>query len=148
MEKVEESCENAGGVHSSLGLSFCRNPNTAKVTSNVLFLLVLVTLKPSATCDVSIVWQVNNHANMTHQSSDASDIVPAHLDFLAIFSPDLGQSERTEQDQIVFYWSKPTRTRGKKRRQDAEQLVKQAKEEENERMRQIGLAQGMVNFAR
>lgn len=85
---------------------------------------------------------------MPRPEADLNEILPAHLDFLAIFSPDLGQTEKTERDQIVFYWSKPTQSRRRRKQQDAEQLAKQENEEEHERMRQIGLAQGMVNFAR
>lgn len=61
-------------------------------------------------------------------------IVPAHLNFLAIYSPDLGTNERTERDQIVFFYE--SKSHGKGERDVEEQL------------RQIGLAQGIVNFAR
>ena len=85
---------------------------------------------------------------MSTYDTDIEDIIPAHLDFLAIFSPELGQNEKTENEQIVFYWSKSAKCRKGKTQQHAEQLTKQTAEEEHERMRQIGLAQGMVSFAR
>ena len=85
---------------------------------------------------------------MSIQDVGKDEIVPAHLDFLAIFNPDLGKTEETEKEQIVFYWSRPTRGRRKRQQEDAAKTLKEQNELENERMRQIGLAQGMVNFAR
>ncbi|KAF2086044.1 hypothetical protein K490DRAFT_44878, partial [Saccharata proteae CBS 121410] len=70
----------------------------------------------------------------------ASKVVPAQLSFLAIYNPALGQSDETFHDQVVFYHSKDA----KKRRQDEQE----ARDGENEKLRQIGLAQGMVDFAR
>lgn len=77
------------------------------------------------------------------------DIVPAHLGFLSIYSPDLA-----EDSQLVFHYSRPLnqrRRRGKKTAdtQDLhEQRESERRQDEHRRMRQIGLAQGMVNFAR
>jgi First Longin domain of INTU, CCZ1 and HPS4 len=81
----------------------------------------------------------------------SSHVVPAHLSFLAIYNPSLGNTDDSLHEQIVFYSSTVTRTRTRARptrknettsRQEAE------KEEENEQLRQVGLAQGMVDFAK
>jgi hypothetical protein len=72
--------------------------------------------------------------------------VPAQLSFLAIYNPSLGTTDETFEDQIVFWYSKTTKAR-RRNGQDAE-LQRQLHEEENEKLRQIGLAQGMIDFAR
>lgn len=65
-------------------------------------------------------------------------VVPAQLASLAVFCPDLAADDDAFRDQLVFYHtSKPTR------RHD-----EHSHDDENERLRQIGLAQGMINFAR
>lgn len=75
-----------------------------------------------------------------------SKVVPAHLNFLAIYNPELGRSEETERDQIVFYFS----GRSEKRQQGdhVASSDQEVREEQDEQMRQIGLAQGVVNFAK
>lgn len=74
-------------------------------------------------------------------------IVPAHLDFLAIYNPSLGLSEETEKDQIVFYWSKIANDATGQACKD-DDAVRVARDTANEQLRQIGLAQGIVHFAR
>ena len=79
-------------------------------------------------------------------------LTPAHLGFLAIFNPSLGPTDDTLDDQIVYYASVTTQqgrtkrsrrgTRGGKPTDDI------SVEERHERLRQIGLAQGMANFSR
>ncbi|GME53405.1 Vacuolar fusion protein [Neofusicoccum parvum] len=65
-------------------------------------------------------------------------VVPAQLASLAVFCPDLAADDDAFRDQLVFYHtSKPTRCHDEHSHDD-----------ENERLRQIGLAQGMINFAR
>ena len=74
-------------------------------------------------------------------------VVPAHLSFLAIYNPSLGGTDDSLQEQIVFYSSTVTRARGShKNRAKARHGLD--REEENERLRQVGLAQGMVDFAK
>ncbi|KAJ9606778.1 hypothetical protein H2200_008787 [Cladophialophora chaetospira] len=84
-------------------------------------------------------------------------VVPAHLSYFAIYNPTLGPTDETVRDQIVFYYSRRLELeherRGKEKRVRAgkdetlsEQDVGDA--EENERLRQVGLAQGMVNFVK
>lgn len=67
--------------------------------------------------------------------------VPAQLAFLAIFNPSLGTTDETLDDQIVYYTSKESRQKGG-RKEDL------SNEDRNERLRQIGLAQGMVDFGK
>ena len=80
-------------------------------------------------------------------STTIPKVVPAHLSFLAIYNPELGKSDETFHNQIVFYYSKAAKARtkldGGNRQAEAE-----LKEQENEKLRQVGLAQGMVGFAR
>ncbi|KAF8464084.1 hypothetical protein BDZ91DRAFT_730706 [Kalaharituber pfeilii] len=56
-------------------------------------------------------------------------ITPPSLFSLAIYNPSLGPTDETVNDQIVFYTSQETQT-------------------PNDRLRQVGLAQGVVEFAR
>ncbi|KAF2441495.1 hypothetical protein P171DRAFT_434177 [Karstenula rhodostoma CBS 690.94] len=80
-------------------------------------------------------------------SSAVPKVVPAHLSFLAIYNPDLGRSDETFHNQIVFYYSKAAKARSKIHGRNA-QAEQELHEQENEKLRQVGLAQGMVGFAR
>ncbi|KAL2175833.1 uncharacterized protein P884DRAFT_286255 [Thermothelomyces heterothallicus CBS 202.75] len=83
-----------------------------------------------------------------------SSVVPAQLGFLAIYNPSLGTTDETVDDQIVYYASASTLSNAKERRRllraakDGRPTDSISSEERNERLRQIGLAQGMVEFAR
>jgi len=82
-----------------------------------------------------------------------SKVVPAQLSFLAIYNPTLGPTDETFSDQLVFWYSRAaseSKAAQKKvgRKRDADSRKNELREEENERLRQIGLAQGMVDFAR
>lgn len=79
-------------------------------------------------------------------SHTARKVVPAQLDFLAIYNPSLGTTDETLVDQIVYYSSQESRTR--KRKPKTINTPEAAKEDENEKLRHIGLAQGMVEFAK
>lgn len=74
-------------------------------------------------------------------------VTPAQLSFLAIYNPTLGTTDETLGDQIVFYSSKASRLRRKPVTLN-ETPSGEDKDDINERLRQIGLAQGMVNFAK
>jgi len=94
----------------------------------------------------------------------SSSIIPAHLNFLAIYNPSLGPTDETFADQLVFYYSRAAheaRVAARKRsgrydalptdgarEGDGAREEKQDREEQNEQLRQIGLAQGMVDFAK
>lgn len=76
---------------------------------------------------------------------DPSLVVPAQLSFLAIYNPLLGPTDETLSDQIVFYTSASPQ---QNLASSVETDVEQYKDEWNGRLRHIGLAQGMVSFAR
>ncbi|QPC77657.1 hypothetical protein HYE68_008409 [Fusarium pseudograminearum] len=81
--------------------------------------------------------------------STSGTVVPAQLGFLAIFNPTLGNTDETIEDQIVYYASVTTQASQNKRRRTRGQLTQNiSPEERNERLRQIGLAQGMASFSR
>ncbi len=92
----------------------------------------------------------------------AVTVVPAHLSYLAIYNPTLGPTDETVGDQIVFYYShrlasklerqsEDTHLRASKNETTSEHDSADSREkeaEENERLRQVGLAQGIVNFVK
>ncbi len=76
--------------------------------------------------------------------------IPAQLGFLAIYNPSLGTSDETIENQIVYY-SPPEKTRTSRYKLDPDQKAADdavKREQQNEQLRQIGLAQGMVEFGR
>ena len=74
-------------------------------------------------------------------------VVPAQLGFLAIYNPSLGTTDESLQNQIVYYSSYKERHRSKQR--NPEHVDEDGlREENNEQLRQIGLAQGMVEFGK
>src|SRR3954451_18667819 len=82
--------------------------------------------------------------------SQSRKVVPAQLGFLAIYNPSLGTTDETLENQIVYYSS--TEPQGGKTRLklhlDPKALQDAIREQNNEQLRQIGLAQGMVEFGR
>lgn len=75
---------------------------------------------------------------------------PAQLAFLAIYNPELGPTDETFDQQLVFYYSRAAqeaRVAAKKTARNDAAGGDALREEENEKLRQIGLAQGMVDFA-
>lgn len=86
---------------------------------------------------------------MSINSDQPGSVIPAQLSFLAIYNPSLGSTDDFIRDQIVFYSSKITRIkRARSRKADRDEEDKKEHEEENEKLRQVGLAQGMVDFAK
>jgi hypothetical protein len=79
--------------------------------------------------------------------SDLTSVVPAQLSFLAIYNPLLGPTDESIGDQVVFYTSRTERSRRNERSAVGNDDAKLTKGQ-NERLRQIGLAQGIVSFAR
>lgn len=93
-------------------------------------------------------------------------VVPAHLSYLAIYNPTLGPTDETVRDQIVFYYSHKhevdlqrraaeRNATGGRNRPDSQQNApttadkrREEETEENEKLRQVGLAQGMVSFVK
>ena len=72
-------------------------------------------------------------------------VKPAQLAFLAIYNPSLGQSDETLHDQIVYYHSHGSHAPEKLSGTSSEE---RNREEGNEKLRQVGLAQGMIEFAK
>lgn len=81
------------------------------------------------------------------RSSQPTGVIPAKLSFLAIYNPSLGRAEESLHEQIVYYYSDPEKRRSGQVRNRSSQSEQDA-EARNERLRQIGLAQGMVEFAK
>jgi hypothetical protein len=80
-----------------------------------------------------------------------STVVPARLNFMAIYNPSLGLTDDTFPDQLVFYYSRQhheARAAARKSNKVDAAGGDALREEKNEQLRQIGLAQGMVDFAR
>lgn len=80
-----------------------------------------------------------------------NNVVPARLNYLAIYNPSLGPTDETFQDQLVFYYSRAAheaRTAARKNARNDAAGGDAIRAEENEKLRNIGLAQGMVDFAR
>ncbi|KAL5365532.1 hypothetical protein BJX96DRAFT_14122 [Aspergillus floccosus] len=79
--------------------------------------------------------------------SDFASVIPAQLAFLTIYNPLLGPTDETIQDQVVFYTSRIDQLK----RRESSTAGDEAKDSNhvwNERLRQIGLAQGILSFAR
>ncbi|KAI1270754.1 hypothetical protein F5Y18DRAFT_369390 [Xylariaceae sp. FL1019] len=77
-----------------------------------------------------------------------SAIKPAQLGFLAIFNPALGATDETIDEQIVYHASVNTQSQKRRHRSRGRPTADISQDERNERLRQIGLAQGMVDFSR
>ncbi|KAL9029176.1 MAG: hypothetical protein Q9196_002547 [Gyalolechia fulgens] len=75
-----------------------------------------------------------------------SGIIPATLAFLTIYNPSLSQSDDTIEEQIVYYYSKSKPLNTYPKAGDDEDGSD--RELKNEKLRQVGLAQGMVEFAK
>lgn len=82
-------------------------------------------------------------------SDQCRKVIPAQVGFLAIYNPSLGTTDDTLENQIVYYYPSAKqdahRGRGFTETKDSRAFVK---EQQNEQLRQIGLAQGMVEFGR
>ncbi|KXJ92086.1 hypothetical protein Micbo1qcDRAFT_195037 [Microdochium bolleyi] len=81
-------------------------------------------------------------------SPPPTSVVPAQLGFLALFNPSLGNTDETLDDQIVYYASVNTQAQGRRHRSRGKPIASVSQAERNERLRQIGLAQGMVEFSK
>ena len=83
-------------------------------------------------------------------SEQSARVTPAELGFLAIYNPSLGTTDETLEDMIVYYSS--PESRGDRSRQkdlsESKAIQDAIREQSNEQLRQIGLAQGMVEFGR
>lgn len=76
-----------------------------------------------------------------------SSVTPASLSFLAIYNPSLGKNNESLQEQIVYYYSNKENAQQRHELRGDSSTV-HSQDELNERLRQIGLAQGMIEFAK
>ena len=77
----------------------------------------------------------------------STGIFPACLAFLTIYNPALSVNDENLHDQIVYYHSGSSESQAG--RKDPDDVRPETRHEElNERLRQIGLAQGMIEFAK
>ncbi|EED12781.1 hypothetical protein TSTA_052990 [Talaromyces stipitatus ATCC 10500] len=84
---------------------------------------------------------------------ESLSVIPAQVGFLTIYNPSLGTTDETLQDQIVFYYSSSQQASRSSNSANAlstspDPEQQRSKDDTNERLRKIGLAQGMVNFAK
>jgi hypothetical protein len=84
---------------------------------------------------------------MSFEDQPSYEVRPAQLSFLTIYNPSLGRTDEAVKEQIVFYSSRAARLR-KARKDHGADTSALHDEEENERLRQVGLAQGMLDFAK
>ncbi|EKD16588.1 uncharacterized protein L3040_001330 [Drepanopeziza brunnea f. sp. 'multigermtubi'] len=86
---------------------------------------------------------------MSSTTENPRRAVPAQLGFLAIYNPSLGATDETVKDQIVYYSTPGLRGRSQERSSTGNKTVDDdEREQNNEQLRQVGLAQGMVEFGR
>ena len=85
---------------------------------------------------------------MSHSTPAPNVVVPAQLATLSIYNPSLGATDETVRDQILYYYSRAERERNEADRKNGPQRLNGSEEAENQKLRQIGLAQGMVDFAK
>jgi len=84
---------------------------------------------------------------------DVTKVAPAQLDFLAVYNPNFGDTDETAYDQIFFYysredWDRQHRSRSYDNKNAAGRKEDNEEEKQNRRLRQVGLARGMVEFAK
>ena len=81
-------------------------------------------------------------------------VVPAQLNYLTIYNPAFGDTDETAYEQIFYYFSREEaerRSHGQPESQtriNAGSIERTQEEEKNDRLRQVGLARGMVEFAK
>lgn len=82
-------------------------------------------------------------------------IVPAQLSYLAIYNPAFGDTDETAYEQIFYYYSRDDDDLGSsgnasgKNAAETDAEKRQAEEDtKNQRLRRVGLARGLVEFAK
>jgi hypothetical protein len=112
-----------------------------------LTLSLAVIAPESPSFSISIKTDFRNAMSLAVEHS-GQRIVPAQLGFLAIYNPSLGTTDDTIADQIVYYYSPQSQERSRRRHVSGSQTDDGARAESNTQLRQVGLAQGMVEFGR
>lgn len=81
------------------------------------------------------------------RAANRTGVIPASLSFLTIYNPNLSINDENLHEQIVYYYSGSGEAR--ESHSDLGNVQSEnSREELNERLRQIGLAQGMIEFAK
>lgn len=76
-------------------------------------------------------------------------VIPARLSYLTLYSPLLSKSDDTRRDQIVFYYDRERDEQQSKDKSVSDNVaVRNEEQYQNEELRRVGLAQGMVEFAK
>lgn len=87
-------------------------------------------------------------------STPSRGVVPAQLAYLTIYNPAFGDTDETAYEQIFYYYSRKDNERQEKARSSqgefdaSEERQISQEDEKNDRLRQVGLARGMVEFAK
>ena len=95
-------------------------------------------------------------------ASHGSSVIPAQLAFLAIYNPAFGDTDETAYEQIFYYYSRLDKTlenqsgqgashfdgAGGSKPEGKQDRAKTQEEVRNEHLRKVGLARGMVEFAK
>jgi hypothetical protein len=90
---------------------------------------------------------------MATQGPNVAKVVPAQLSFLTVYNPAFGNTDETAHEQIFFYFSRDSQDAQKDEdavtgKSDTAAGAIDTEEEQNKRLRQVGLARGMVEFAK
>ncbi|RKF75421.1 putative vacuolar fusion protein ccz1 protein [Golovinomyces cichoracearum] len=84
----------------------------------------------------------------TH-TNPVNEIIPAHLGFLSIYNPSLGSTDESVKNQIIYYFSPNSKEKGKRKGGKKESRDRSSLHNEtDEQLRQVGLAQGIVEFGK
>ena len=83
---------------------------------------------------------------MSSYDQGVREVVPAQLSFLTIYNPSLSRNDDDVDEQILYYFSSKQKSATRGASGDRSDVARE--EARSERLRQIGLAQGMVNFAK
>ena len=85
---------------------------------------------------------------MSRYDQNVRDVVPARLSFLTIYNPSLSRNNDDVDEQILYYYSSKEKEKSTTRGPSGVGSDVAREEARSERLRQVGLAQGMVNFAK
>ena len=81
------------------------------------------------------------------RSSSFTSIVPARIAYLAIYNPTWATSDDQVEDQLAYYYSHLDDTRNRTNPATTRKGDQDSTIDVNEKFRQIGLAQGILQFS-
>lgn len=87
---------------------------------------------------------------MSQRTDPSNELNLAKLGFLAIYNPSFGSTEDSFENQSVYYYSSSSSEQNRSQSSSKNQLQDSdtLRQQKDEQFRQIGLAQGMVEFAK